>query len=85
MEFVGGKPKVPEFVPIDAQQEQGRAITGNLSALPQITDLASKYNQFNTAEINKAIGATDPYAQQIATQASKNRLDWSKGDRKSVV
>ena len=78
-EFWKSRPKVPDFIPVSAQVEQQKAIAGNLAALPSIEDLASKYNQFNITEINKAIGATDPYAQQIAAQTSKNRLDWSKG------
>lgn len=78
-EFFGGKPKVPDFVPVDAQQQQNIAISGNLSALPTIESLASQYNQFNVDQINKTLGTTDPYANQISTQLSKNRLDWSKG------
>lgn len=78
-EFIKSAPKVPDFVPVDAQKQQQIAIGGNLSALPAIQSLASQYNQFNVDEINKALGTTDPYRNQIATQLSKNRLDWSKG------
>lgn len=78
-EFIKSQPKVPDFVPVSAQEQQGIAISGNLSALPTIQDLASRYNAFNVSEISKTLGATDPFAQQIATQTSKNRLDWSKG------
>lgn len=79
MEFAGGSPKVPDFVPVYAQQEQMKSISGNLSALPTIETLAREYNQFNTEEINRTLGTTDPFQNQIATQLSKNRLDWSKG------
>lgn len=72
-------PDVPAFIPVNAQEQQKIAIGGNLSALPTIQALASQYNQFNVDEINKALGTTDPYQNQIATQLSKNRLDWSKG------
>lgn len=78
-EFFGGRPKVPAFVPVSAQEEQGKAISGNLFALPKIEDLASQYNAFNVSETNKALGTTDPFQNQIATELSKNRLDWSKG------
>lgn len=70
---------MPAFVPLNAQKEQRVAIGGNLDALPSIKDLASQYNAFNVDEINKALGTTDPYQNQISTQLSKNRLDWSKG------
>lgn len=78
-EFLGGKPKTPKVVPVDAQAEQMKSITGNLAAQPAIESLAGRYNQFNWDQTNKALDATDPYRNQIATQLSKNRLDWSKG------
>jgi len=78
-EWFGGKPSVPEFTPVDAQKQQQVAIGGNLSALPTIQALASQYNAFNVSEVNKALETSDPFANQIATQLSKNRLDWSKG------
>lgn len=76
------KPKAPkpgQFTPVDFQHEQGAALQGNLFAMPQIEELAAKYNQFNFDQINKILGVSDPYANQIAVQSSKNRLDWSKG------
>lgn len=78
-EWYGGAPDTPPFIPVNAQVEQRRAITGNLAAQPDIETLASRYNQFNWGQINEALGATDPFKDQIATQLSKNRLNWSKG------
>lgn len=72
-------PKTPGFVGIDPQETQRKSIAGNLEALPSIEKLAGLYNQFNFDQINKQLDATDPYRNQISTQLSKNRLDWSKG------
>lgn len=83
MQILGGllqdKPEVPPFVSVSAQDSQNRAIAGNLFAEPSIEKLASQSNQFNFDQINKMLGVSDPYANQISTQLSKNRLDWSKG------
>ena len=77
--FLGGRPETTTLAPISAQGEQQRAITGNISALPSIENLASQYNQFNVDQTNRMLGASDPYANQIATNLSRTRLDWSRG------
>lgn len=70
---------MPDFIPVDAQVEQDKAISGNLAATPKLMDLAGQWNKFNLNELNERLGTTDPFKDQIATQLSKNRLDWSKG------
>jgi hypothetical protein len=76
------KPKAPkpgQFTPVDFQHEQGAALQGNLFAMPQIEELATRYNQLNFNQVNKTLGISDPFQNQITTQLSKNRLNWSKG------
>lgn len=79
LEFFGKAPKTPEFNTVDPLESQRKAIAGNLAAFDDISKVAGLFNQLNFQEQGKMLGATDPFANEIAAQTSKNRLDWSKG------
>ena len=51
----GKKPEVPGYSPVDVQQEQLNAISGNLAAMPQITALTEKANVLASTEQLKAL------------------------------
>lgn len=54
-EFLGGTPRVPAFVPVDAQAEQQKAIAGNAAALPGAEALASNVNTFNQSQLDNQL------------------------------
>lgn len=62
--MIGGllesKPKVPQFYPIDTTKEQGKAVAGNISNLPDITKLAGSVNTFNQAELDRMLESAVP-------------------------
>lgn len=54
------QPEVPDFVPVNVQSEQLRAIAGNTAALPGLQSQASKINTFNQAEIQRMLELAMP-------------------------
>lgn len=69
------KVKAPEFIPVDVQKEQAKAISGNQANLPAAQDLASNVNQFNQAQLLDALKKAIPNLEQINTQAGQNISD----------
>lgn len=54
-EFFGGKPKVPEFTPVDAQTIQQETLTGNTAALPQTIAQTNALNDAQFANVDKML------------------------------
>jgi hypothetical protein len=48
-----GRPRVPEFTPVSAQDEQMRAILGNSAAIPETISQTSRLNDAQYATIDK--------------------------------
>lgn len=68
------KPKVPDFYPIDPQSEQRTAISGNLAALPDLQELASKVNAFTSDELLKQLNKLYPgYSDLVQRQLGKTK------------
>lgn len=55
-----GKPTIPDFKPIDVQEQQKKATAGNLSSLPGLQNLASQVNTFNQAELERMLATMIP-------------------------
>lgn len=55
-----GKPTIPKLKPINAQDEQAKAIAGNTAALPGLTELAGRINTFNAGEIERMLEMSMP-------------------------
>jgi hypothetical protein len=66
----GSKPKLPGWTPINITGEQQATVAGNLSTLPQATELASGVNTFNQSELdriyNQALPGYDRIKQNVA-------------------
>lgn len=73
-QIIGGllqdEPKVPRFRPINVQQEQMQAISGNLSALPSITALGKKTTAAAVQQQQANLEALFPGASNIKEAAS---------------
>lgn len=54
-EFFGGKPKVPEFKPVNAQTIQQQTLTGNTSALPETIAQTDTINAAQFANVDKLL------------------------------
>lgn len=54
------KPKIPEFTPVDAQAEQRKAISGNMSSIPGLEQMASQLNDFYSGEMTKNLESLNP-------------------------
>jgi hypothetical protein len=70
-EFFGGKPTTPDFVPVDTQLEQGKAIAGNIAASGQAQQLASQTNTFNQAELQKMLGSIPNFYNLVNKSGAK--------------
>jgi hypothetical protein len=71
---IGGyasKPKVPDFVPVDATAEQGAAIAGNIANLPGAQKLAEQTNAFNLEQLQKMLAAIIPGYNEIQGKQSQ--------------
>lgn len=65
------KPVVPEFNPIDVQAEQQAAIGGNIAALPNLEELASKVNAYSIDELQKGLEKMFPgYSERVKKAGS---------------
>jgi len=58
--FKGEKPDVPRFKPINVQEEQQKAISGNIKALPELTELGSNVNAFNQQQLTDMLEKAMP-------------------------
>lgn len=58
--FKGEKPDVPKLRPINVQEEQQRALKGNLKALPQAQELGAGINLFNQQQLNQMLESAMP-------------------------
>lgn len=75
-EFFGGKPKVPAFTPVNAQDVQAATISGNTAALPATIAQTSAINAAQFANIDKLLAdATGGYYNRIKTSIGKNTAD----------
>lgn len=67
-----GKPDIPQFKAIDIGQEQQKATTNNLAALPGIENLASQTNSFNIDQVQKMLRTTIPGYDSMVSGISGN-------------
>lgn len=80
MEFVGGKPKVPEFVPVNAQDVQNQTISGNTSAIPATIEQTSALNAAQFANIDKMLAqASGGVYSKLRDKALANTMDLLNG------
>ena len=79
-EFFGGKPKVPKFKPVNVQQEQTKAIEGNVASLPALKSLGSDVNAFNTEQIQAMLRKVIPNYDEMVSGVSGNINSWLKGE-----
>lgn len=71
-DLFGKKPKVPSFNEIIPEEQQKKAIAGNIAALPGAQDLASKVDLFNQDQLEKMLERSLPGASgQIRSNISK--------------
>lgn len=75
----GGPPDLLPWQDINAQEQQRTAIAGNLSALPQATDLAGRVNTFNQAEIQRMLELALPGYSKMRDRGSDIVNDFMKG------
>lgn len=61
---------VPEFKPVDAQQEQLQAIQGNFAALPEAQALASQVNAFSQDQLLTALRGAIPRFDELNQRGS---------------
>lgn len=72
-------PKAAQFQPVNFQQEQRTAITGNLGAFGEASNLARQTNTFNAEEINRMLELSLPGAAGMKHKATANITDWMSG------
>lgn len=64
LSMVGGllqsEPQVPKFNPIDTTKQQGKAVAGNITNLPDIQKLAGQTNMFNQEQLDKMLESAIP-------------------------
>lgn len=68
----GSKPTVPSLPPLTLEQEQQKAIAGNLAATPQAEQLVGAANQFSREQVNQMLRAVIPNYDQITQNISGN-------------
>lgn len=83
--LLAGKPDVPQFVPVDPQVEQQKAVQGNLAMAPNLQQLAGSFTQFNEAQIEKMLQASIPGYTSIKGDVSGNIESMLKGEIPSDV
>lgn len=60
---------MPDFTPVNVQESQNKAITGNLAALPKLEELASRINSFTSDELLKQLNKLYPgYSEMLKKQ-----------------
>lgn len=68
----GSKPKIPPFTPVDASQEQNRAIQNNLANFQSASQLVSKASSFDQDTLTNQLRKAIPGYDQIVQKASQN-------------
>ena len=68
---------VPAFVPVNAQQQQMKAIQGNAEAMPELEKLGTSVNQYNQGELLDALRNAIPNYDKIAANAGKLVEDYT--------
>jgi len=76
-DFLGYIPDLPE---ISAQTEQKKAISGNIAALPEATQLAAGINKFNFQQLQDMLKAAIPGYDEIMQTGSKQITSLLKGE-----
>lgn len=82
--LAGSKPTVPNLPTIDPQQEQAKAISGNLAALPSAEKLASGVNLFNQQELLNMLTRSIPGYADIQKSESAAIQSLLKGEVSDV-
>lgn len=81
MGLVGGliqkRPDVPEFKPINAQEEQQKSITGNIAAFDNASQLASKVNAMNQQQLMDQLRASTPRYDELLKRGSDIVADFA--------
>lgn len=74
--FFGGKPNIPQFIPVNAQAIQQQTLTGNSAALPQTIEQTAAINAAQFSNIDKLLAqATGGYYDRIRNSIGKNTAD----------
>lgn len=76
----GSRPSVPAYEAVSAEQEQLNAIQGNLAALPGASDLASRVNTFNQAELDRLYEMALPGYDSIRDSLGANYASLARGE-----
>ena len=77
--LIQGRPELPKFKPISVEEEQRKAIQGNIENLPGAEKLATSVNAFNQAQLDKMLEAAIPGFGGMKEQISGNISDWLAG------
>ena len=72
-------PKVPTAANVDPQQAQQSSISGNISALPGLEQLASGVDAFNLKQRRSELDTSIPGFENLLAQGSANMSDWLHG------
>lgn len=84
LDIIGGllskKPSVPKLTGIQVQDEQSKAIQGNINQLPKLETLATGVNQFNLEQLQKMLDQAIPGFDKLTSGISSNIESLMKGE-----
>ena len=72
-------PKAAQFNPVNYQQEQSTAISGNLTSFGRASELASRVNTFNASEMQRMNELAMPGYAKMQAKGTANIMDWMAG------
>lgn len=79
-EFFGGKPRVPDYVPVNAQQVQQQTLTGNTAAIPETIAQTNALNAAQFSAVDKMLAqASGGVYSKLRDKALANTLDLLNG------
>jgi len=78
-DLFGSRVNVPKYKPVDVAESQAKGIAGNLAALPQAQELATKTTEFNQASILKMLETAIPGYSDISAGISSKIQDLQAG------
>lgn len=79
-EFFGGKPRIPDYDPVNAREVQQRNLSGNTAALPETIAQTSGLNFAQFAEVDKMLAqASGGVYARLRDRALANTEDLLKG------